>query len=143
MFTLFIYNINHVSFYTDNNKAERERGITINCNTKQFNTDKYHYSIIDAAGHRDFIKNMITGSSQADVGLLLCPADGNFISSIAKEDHKSGEVPGQTRQHARLLNLLGIKQLIVGVNKMDTCEYGQECYDEIATEMRNILLQTG
>ena len=81
----------------DNQKAERERGITIACNTKEFFTDRYHYTIIDAPGHIDFIKNMITGSSQADVALHLSPAEENFISSIAKGDHKSGEVPGQTR----------------------------------------------
>lgn len=135
------------AFYLDSQKAERERGITIACNTKEFYTDKYHYTIIDAPGHRDFIKNMITGSSQADVALLLCPADGNFVSSIAKGDHKSNEVPGQTRQHARLLNLLGVKQLIVGVNKMDACEggkaYDEERFNEVAAEMRRILTQVG
>merc|ERR1711880_22338 len=97
---------------------------------KEFYTERYHYTIIDAPGHRDFIKNMITGSSQADVALLLCPADGgSFIASIAKGDHKTGEVPGQTRNHARLLNLLGIKQLIVGINKMDSSVDG-ETYSE-------------
>ncbi len=136
------------AYYMDNQKAEQERGITIACNTKEFHTTKYHYTIIDAPGHRDFIKNMITGSSQADVALLLCPADGSsFLSSIAKGDHKTGEVPGQTRNHARLLNLLGIKQLVVGINKMDSevegvC-YGEARYQEIATEVRRILLQEG
>jgi elongation factor 1-alpha len=136
------------AYYLDNQKAEQERGITIACNTKEFYTSRYHYTIIDAPGHRDFIKNMITGSSQADVALLLCPADGSsFIASIAKGDHKTGEVPGQTRNHARLLNLLGIKQLIVGVNKMDSEvageKYGEKRYTEIATEVRRILLQEG
>ena len=64
---------------------------------------------------RDFIKNMITGASQADVALLLVPADGNFAVSVAKGNHKAGEIQGQTRQHARLLNLLGVKQLVVGI----------------------------
>merc|ERR1711900_82390 len=81
-------------------------------------TDTKHYTIIDAPGHRDFIKNMITGSSQADVALLMVPADGNFVTSIAKGNLKAGEVQGQTRQHALLINLLGVKQLVVGVNKM-------------------------
>jgi hypothetical protein len=71
-------------------------------------------------GHRDFIKNMISGAAQADVCLLMVPADGNFTTAIQKGDHKAGEIQGQTRQHARLLNLLGVKQLIVGVNKMDS-----------------------
>lgn len=137
------------AYFMDNQKAERERGITIACNTKEFYTERYHYTIIDAPGHRDFIKNMITGSSQADVALLLCPADGgSFIASIAKGDHKTGEVPGQTRNHARLLNLLGIKQLVVGVNKMDSLNsdgvpYTESRYKEIATELRRILLQEG
>ena len=136
------------AYYMDNQKAEQERGITIACNTKEFHTKRYHYTIIDAPGHRDFIKNMITGSSQADVALLLCPADGgSFIASIAKGDHKTGEVPGQTRNHARLLNLLGIKQLIVGINKMDSEAdgetYSEKRYQEIATEVRRILLQEG
>jgi translation elongation factor EF-1alpha len=72
------------------------------------------------AGHRDFIKNMISGAAQADVCLLMVPADGNFTTAIQKGDHKAGEIQGQTRQHARLINLLGVKQLVVGVNKMDT-----------------------
>jgi len=136
------------AYFMDNQKAEQERGITIACNTKEFYTNRYHYTIIDAPGHRDFIKNMITGSSQADVALLLCPADGgSFIASIAKGDHKTGEVPGQTRNHARLLNLLGIKQLVVGINKMDSEvdgeSYGEKRYKEIATEVRRILLQEG
>ena len=136
------------AYFMDNQKAEQERGITIACNTKEFYTKRYHYTIIDAPGHRDFIKNMITGSSQADVALLLCPADGgSFIASIAKGDHKTGEVPGQTRNHARLLNLLGIKQLVVGINKMDSEvdgeTYGEKRYNEIATEVRRILLQEG
>merc|ERR1711869_123953 len=70
-------------------------------------------------GHRDFIKNMITGASQADCALVMVPADGNFTTAIAKGNHKAGEIQGQTRQHSRLINLLGVKQLCIGVNKMD------------------------
>jgi len=133
------------AFYMDRQKEERERGVTISCTTKEFYTDKWHYTIIDAPGHRDFIKNMITGASQADVALLMVPADGNFTTSIAKGNHKAGEIQGQTRQHARLINLLGVKQLIVGVNKMDCdmAKFGKERYDEISTEMRNMLLKVG
>merc|ERR1711974_553980 len=64
------------------------------------------------------IKNMITGASQADVAVIMVPADGNFTTAIQKGNHKAGEVQGQTRQHARLINLLGVKQVIIGVNKM-------------------------
>ncbi|KAI0564123.1 Translation elongation factor eEF1 subunit alpha [Gracilaria domingensis] len=133
------------AFYMDKSKEERARGVTIACTTKEFFTESYHYTIIDAPGHRDFIKNMITGASQADVGLLMVPADGNFITSIAKGDHKAGQVQGQTRQHARLLNLLGVKQLIVGVNKMDcdVAKYGKDRYDEIRAEVTTMLMKVG
>jgi len=135
----------YFAFYMDNQKEERERGVTISCTTKEFFTEKWHYTIIDAPGHRDFIKNMITGASQADVALLMVPADGNFTTSIAKGNHKAGEIQGQTRQHARLLNLLGVKQLLVGVNKMDcdTAGFRQERYEEIANEMKNMLEKVG
>ncbi len=133
------------AFYMDKSKEERARGVTIACTTKEFYTDSYHYTIIDAPGHRDFIKNMITGASQADVGLLMVPADGNFITSIAKGDHKAGQVQGQTRQHARLLNLLGVKQLIVGVNKMDCdmAKYGKDRFTEIKNEVTGMLMKVG
>merc|ERR1712144_101290 len=101
------------AFYMDTQKDERERGVTIKCTTKEFFTDNYHYSVIDAPGHRDSIKNMISGAAQADVGVLMVPADGNFVVAIQKGDHKAGEVQGQTRQHARLINLLGVKQLML------------------------------
>jgi elongation factor 1-alpha len=129
----------------DRQKEERERGVTISCTTKEFFTDKWHYTIIDAPGHRDFIKNMISGAAQADVALLMVPADGNFTVAIQKGNHKAGEVQGQTRQHARLLNLLGVKQLICGINKMD-CDmagYKQERYEEIRNEMKNMLIKVG
>merc|ERR1712159_294806 len=133
------------AFYMDRQKEERERGVTIACTTKEFYTDKWHYTIIDAPGHRDFIKNMITGASQADVCLLMVPADGNFTTAIQKANHKAGEVQGQPRQHARLINLLGVKQLICGVNKMDcdTAGYKKDRYDEISEEMKNMLQKVG
>merc|ERR1719164_252729 len=112
------------AFYMDRQKEERERGVTIACTTKEFFTETKHYTVIDAPGHRDFIKNMITGASQADVALLMVPADGNFTAAIAKGNHKAGEVPGQTRQHAVLINLLGVKQLIVA-GKKDGLRHGR------------------
>merc|ERR1712017_56030 len=133
------------AFYMDRQKEERERGVTIQCTTKEFFTDKWHYTIRDAPGHRDFIKNMISGAAQADVALLMVPADGNFTTSIQKGDVKSAEIQGQTRSHARLLNLLGVKQLLVGVNKMDTevASYKEERYKEISEEMRHMLTKVG
>merc|ERR1712169_127558 len=133
------------AFYMDRQKEERERGVTIACTTKEFFTTTKHYTVIDAPGHRDFIKNMITGASQADVALLMVPADGNFTAAIARGNHKAGEVQGQTRQHALLINLLGVKQLVVGVNKMDcdVAKYGKERYTEIANEMALMLTKVG
>ena len=134
------------AFYMDRQKEERgERGVTIACTTKEFFTEKWHYTIIDAPGHRDFIKNMITGASQADVALIMVPADGNFTTAIAKGNHKAGEIQGQTRQHSRLINLLGVKQICIGVNKMDcdTAGYKQERYDEISNEMKSMLIKVG
>jgi elongation factor 1-alpha len=133
------------AFYMDKSKEERARGVTIACTTKEFYTDRYHYTIIDAPGHRDFIKNMISGASQADVALLMVPAGGGFTAAIAKGNHKKGEVQGQTRQHARLINLLGCKQLIVGVNKMDcdTAAYKEARYKEVKDEMQLMLMKVG
>jgi len=133
------------AFYMDKSKEERARGVTIACTTKEFYTTSYHYTIIDAPGHRDFIKNMISGASQADVALLMVPADGNFTAAIARGNHKLGEVQGQTRQHARLINLLGVKQLIVGINKMDcdTAKYSLDRYNEIKDEMFSMLVKVG
>ena len=132
------------AYYMDKDKAERERGVTINCTTKEFYTDSYHYTIVDAPGHRDYVKNMITGAGCADVALLLVPAEmGGFETAIAKGDHGSGEVQGQTRQHARLLGLLGIEKIIVGVNKMDSCDWSEQRFNEIKEEMSKMLQQSG
>ena len=132
------------AYYMDKDKAERERGVTINCTTKEFYTDSYHFTIVDAPGHRDYIKNMITGAGCADVALLLVPAEkGGFETAIQKGDHKSNVIQGQTRQHARLLSLLGIEQLIVGINKMDSCDWSEERYNEIKDEMTKMIQQAG
>jgi len=134
------------AFFMDKSKDERARGVTIACTTKEFFTDKYHYTIIDAPGHRDFIKNMISGASQADVALLMVPANkGGFETSIQKGNHKKGEVQGQTRQHARLLHLLGVEQIICGINKMDdkSVGYSQERYTEIQSEVSKMLTKIG
>jgi len=92
-----------------------------------------------------FIKNMITGASQADVALIMVPCDGNFTTAIAKGNHKAGEIQGQTRQHSRLINLLGVKQIAIGCNKMDcdTAGYKQARYDEVSNEMKSMLVKVG
>merc|ERR1712188_256687 len=135
------------AFYLDTQKDERERGVTISCTTKEFFTDKYHYTIIDAPGHRDFIKNMISGAGQADVALLMVPADkGGFEKAVAKGNRATGEIEGQTRQHSRLINLLGVEKVIVGINKMDNTSptpYLQSRFDEIAGEVVVMLKTAG
>jgi elongation factor 1-alpha len=96
----------------DKLKAERERGITIDISLWKFETEKFMFTIIDAPGHRDFIKNMITGTSQADVAILMIASpQGEFEAGISKD--------GQTREHALLAFTLGVKQMIVCTNKMD------------------------
>lgn len=133
------------AFFMDKTKEERMRGITIMCTTKDFYTPNYHYTIIDAPGHRDFVKNMISGASQADVAVLMVPADGNFTVSLAKGDKATNEVKGQTREHARIINLLGTKQLIVCVNKIDSQPnpYSEERFNEIKAEVINVLTKVG
>jgi elongation factor 1-alpha len=120
----------------DKLKAERERGITIDIALWKFETPKYEYTVIDAPGHRDFIKNMITGTSQADVALLIVNArEGAFEAGISKE--------GQTREHALLAHTLGVKQMIVGVNQMDTVDYKEARYKEIKSEVTTYLQKVG
>lgn len=132
------------AYYMDKGKEERARGVTIDCATKEFYTDSYHYTIVDAPGHRDYIKNMISGAGCADIGLLLVPAEmGGFEKAIAKGNHKTGEIQGQTRQHARLLNLLGVNQLIVGINKMDSCNWSEERFNEISDELTKMITSAG
>ena len=122
----------------DKLKAERERGITIDISLWKFETAKYYVTIIDAPGHRDFIKNMITGTSQADCAVLVVAAGvGEFEAGISKN--------GQTREHALLAFTLGVKQLIVGVNKMDSTEppYSETRFEEIKKEVSQYIKKIG
>jgi len=122
----------------DKLKAERERGITIDIALWKFETEKYMVTIIDAPGHRDFIKNMITGTSQADCAVLIVAAGtGEFEAGISKE--------GQTREHALLAYTLGVKQLIIGVNKMDSTSpaYSEARFSEIQKEVSSYIKKIG
>jgi elongation factor 1-alpha len=122
----------------DKLKAERERGITIDIALWKFETPKYYFTIIDAPGHRDFIKNMITGTSQADVAVLVIAAGtGEFEAGIAKN--------GQTREHALLAYTLGVKQMIVLVNKMDdkSVNWSEARFNEIKNEVSNFIKKIG
>jgi elongation factor 1-alpha len=117
------------AFVMDHLKEERERGITIDIAHKDFQTPKYFFTIIDAPGHRDFVKNMITGASQADAAVLVISAEEG--------------IKPQTREHAILINVLGVPQLIVGVNKMDASNFSQQKYDTIKAEATTLLKQLG
>ncbi|AOW02563.1 translation elongation factor 1-alpha [Yarrowia lipolytica] len=120
----------------DKLKAERERGITIDIALWKFQTPKYYVTVIDAPGHRDFIKNMITGTSQADCAILIIAGGvGEFEAGISKD--------GQTREHALLAFTLGVKQLIVAINKMDSVKWSQDRYNEICKETANFVKKVG
>ena len=134
------------AYYMDKCAEERERGVTIQYTTKNFFTESKYYTIIDAPGHKDFVKNMIRGASQADIAVLMLPAAaGGFEVAIQKGDRKKNLIEGQTRQHARLLSLLGVNQLIVGVNKMDdsSVNWSETRYNEIRDEMQKMLKECG
>jgi elongation factor 1-alpha len=122
----------------DKLKAERERGITIDIALWKFETSKSVFTIIDAPGHRDFIKNMITGTSQADAAILIIAAgQGEFEAGISKE--------GQTREHALLAFTMGVKQMIVAINKMDdkSVNWDSGRYNEIKKEVSDYLKKIG
>ncbi|MEM1582596.1 MAG: translation elongation factor EF-1 subunit alpha [Candidatus Bathyarchaeia archaeon] len=122
----------------DNLKEERERGLTIDLRYLKFETPKFFFTIIDAPGHRDFVKNMITGASQADAAVLVISAKrGEFEAGIGPG--------GQTREHAFLSFTLGVRQLIVLVNKMDdpTVNWSEERYNEIKNEVSRMLRLVG
>ena len=122
----------------DNLKAERERGITIDIALWKFESPKFYFTVIDAPGHRDFIKNMSTGTSQADIAILVIDSSvGGFEAGISKD--------GQTREHALLAFTLGVKQMIVACNKMDdvSVKYGEGRYKEIKAEVSTYLKKVG
>jgi len=122
----------------DKLKAERERGITIDIALWKFQSEKRVFTIIDAPGHRDFIKNMITGTSQADAAVLMIASDvGGFEAGFSKD--------GQTREHALLAQTMGVKQMVVCMNKMDdsSVNYAQSRFDEIKNELTIFLKKVG
>jgi elongation factor 1-alpha len=119
------------AFVMDKLKEEQERGLTIDIMHRPFNTKKYYYTIIDCPGHRDFVKNMITGTSQADAAIFVVSA-------------KPGEgVQEQTKEHAFLMKVMGVNQLVVAVNKMDTNKFDQKRYDEVVAETKKLLDSIG
>ncbi|MEM2115648.1 MAG: translation elongation factor EF-1 subunit alpha [Candidatus Woesearchaeota archaeon] len=117
------------AYLMDQLREERERGITIDISHKKFDTSKYEITIIDAPGHRDFVKNMITGASQADAAVLVVAADDG--------------VNEQTREHVLLAKTLGINQIIVAINKMDAVKYDQKRFEEVKEEVKKLLTVVG
>ncbi|GAB7121030.1 MULTISPECIES: translation elongation factor EF-1 subunit alpha [Natrinema] len=115
------------AYVMDNLTEERERGVTIDIAHQEFSTDTYDFTIVDTPGHRDFVKNMITGASQADHAVLVVAAD-------------DGVAP-QTQEHVFLARTLGIDELIVGINKMDIPDYEESTYNEVVEEVKQLLKQ--
>ena len=115
----------------DNLKEERERGVTIDVAHKKFFTDKYYFTIIDAPGHRDFVKNMITGTSQADAAILVVAAPEGVMA--------------QTKEHMFLARTLGVKQMIIAINKMDATKppYDKNRYEEVKEEVHKLAKSVG
>jgi len=119
------------AFIMDKLKEERERGVTIDIMHRPFQTKKYNYTIIDCPGHRDFVKNMITGASQADAAILVVSA-------------KQGEgIQEQTKEHTFLMKVLGINQLVVAINKMDAANYDEKRFNEISEEVKKLIRSIG
>ncbi|MFH0936214.1 MAG: translation elongation factor EF-1 subunit alpha, partial [Candidatus Woesearchaeota archaeon] len=117
------------AFVMDNLKEERERGVTIDLTYKKLITQKYEYTIIDAPGHKDFIKNMITGSSQADIAFLVVAAGEGVMA--------------QTKEHVWLCKTLGVGQMGVLINKMDTVKYDEAKYKAVVEELKKLLQTVG
>ncbi|TYT62857.1 translation elongation factor EF-1 subunit alpha [Natrialba swarupiae] len=115
------------AYVMDNLAEERERGVTIDIAHQEFSTDAYDFTIVDCPGHRDFVKNMITGASQADNAVLVVAAD-------------DGVAP-QTQEHVFLARTLGIDELIIGINKMDIVDYKEDTYNEVVEEVTQLLKQ--
>ncbi|EMA48910.1 elongation factor 1-alpha [Halococcus morrhuae DSM 1307] len=115
------------AYVMDNLAEERERGVTIDIAHQEFDTDEYYFTIVDTPGHRDFVKNMITGASQADNAVLVVAADDG--------------VQPQTQEHVFLARTLGINELIIAVNKMDLVDYEENRYDEAVEEVKGLLDQ--
>ena len=120
----------------DNIKDERERGITIDLAFQKFETPKYFFTLIDAPGHRDFVKNMITGASEADCAVLVLSAkEGETDTAVAPG--------GQAREHAFLLKTLGVNQIIIAINKMDDSNYSEDAFKKAKEKGEKLIKSVG
>ncbi|NPA86182.1 MAG: translation elongation factor EF-1 subunit alpha [bacterium] len=124
------------AYVFDTHKEERDRGITIDIAMREFETPKYHVTIIDAPGHRDFVKNMLKGAAQADHALLV-------VSAKPGEAEAGTADNGQTTEHILLVKTFGVKQMIVVINKMDTVNYDKKRFEEVWEMVKRRLLQFG
>ncbi|ETO24738.1 elongation factor 1-alpha (EF-1-ALPHA), partial [Reticulomyxa filosa] len=126
----------------DRSSEARKRGMTVSANCMQLLTSTHHYTVIDTPGHRTLMKHVIRGMFQANVALLIVPANRDaFEAYVANGDHKMGKLAGQARAHALLLHAFGVNEVIVCVNKMDdvSVNYEQERFEEVALKMEKIL----
>ena len=117
------------AWLVDREKEERERGLTIDVAYRKLETSKNYITIIDAPGHRDFVKNMITGASQADAAVLVVAADDGIMP--------------QTREHAALAFTMGVGQLVVAINKMDLVGYDKNAYEKLRDDLISLLSGIG
>jgi elongation factor 1-alpha len=113
----------------DNLKEERERGITIDIAHKRFDTAKFYFTVVDCPGHRDFVKNMITGASQADAAILVVAAPDGVMD--------------QTKEHVFLARTLGITQLIIAINKMDAVKFDEKRFNEVKKDLSDLIKMVG
>ncbi|MCD6323687.1 MAG: 50S ribosome-binding GTPase, partial [Desulfurococcales archaeon] len=126
------------AWFLDRLKEERDRGVTIALTFMKFETPKYYWTIIDAPGHRDFVKNMITGASQADVALLVVSAKtGEFEAGMSRE--------GQTMEHIVLARTMGIDQMVVAISKMDITDppWSKERYEKVVNTLKKFMKSLG
>jgi len=124
------------AYVMDRLKEERMRGLTIDIAHEKFETKKYYITIIDCPGHRDFVKNMITGAKQADAAVLVVSArPGEAEIGLSPE--------GQTTEHIILAKVLGIKQFIILINKMDTVNYDQKRFEEVKNMVLKVMKAVG
>lgn len=120
---------NKFRFVMDKLGEERERGVTIDLAHQKFSTNTYDYTVVDCPGHRDFVKNMITGASQADAAVLVVAAD-------------DGVMP-QTKEHVFLATTLGIRQLIIAINKIDLVDYDEDKFNELKEDVSGLIKSVG
>jgi len=125
-----------IAYIMDTSEEERAKGKTVECGRAHFETDSKRYTILDAPGHKNYVPHMISGAAQADVAALV-------ISARKNEFEAGFNRGGQTREHARLAFTLGIRRLLIVVNKMDTCDWGKERFDEICSKLEPFLKSVG